>query len=71
MNTVFRNVQLCLMAAIFTGIMLPAFAQYGVKNEQWNHYAGDHGSTRYSPTTQINRKNFDSLEVARIGPERL
>lgn len=41
-----------------------ASAQYGAPGEDWPHYAGDHGSTKYSPLDQINAKNFGKLEVA-------
>ncbi len=30
----------------------------------WPHYGGDAGGLRYSPLTQINRHNIDSLEIA-------
>jgi quinoprotein glucose dehydrogenase len=41
-----------------------AFAQSGAKNGEWTSYAGDLGSTRYSPLDQINAGNFNQLEVA-------
>ena len=39
-------------------------AQSGTKNGEWRSYAGDVGSTRYSPLDQINASNFSKLEVA-------
>jgi quinoprotein glucose dehydrogenase len=39
-------------------------AQSGAKNGEWRSYAGDTGSTRYSPLDQINAANFNKLEVA-------
>ena len=39
-------------------------AQSGAKNGEWRSYAGDTGSTRYSPLDQINASNFNTLEVA-------
>jgi len=30
----------------------------------WPHYGADAGGTRFSPLTQINRDNVDSLRVA-------
>jgi quinoprotein glucose dehydrogenase len=39
-------------------------AQSGAKNGEWRSYAGDAGSTRYSPLDQINASNFSKLEVA-------
>src|SRR4029450_5348121 len=38
-------------------------AQAGAKNGEWRSYAGDVGSTRYSPLDQINASNFSKLEV--------
>ncbi len=42
----------------------PALAQHGATNGEWRHYAGDQGSTKYSPLDQINAENFADLEVA-------
>src|SRR5215468_1843239 len=39
-------------------------AQSGAKNGEWRSYAGDTGSTRYSPLDQINAGNFSKLEIA-------
>jgi quinoprotein glucose dehydrogenase len=39
-------------------------AQSGAKNGEWRSYAGDTGSTRYSPLEQINASNFNKLEIA-------
>lgn len=39
-------------------------AQHGATNGEWRSWAGDTGSTRYSPLDQINATNFNSLEVA-------
>ena len=39
-------------------------AQSGAKNGEWRSYAGDTGSTRYSPLDQINAANFNTLEIA-------
>ena len=44
-------------------ISAPAWAQYGAKANEWRHYAGDHGSTKYSPADQIDKENFNELEV--------
>jgi quinoprotein glucose dehydrogenase len=51
---------LCLLAAGPT----PLTAQSGAKNGEWRSYAGDVGSTRFSPLDQINASNFNKLEVA-------
>jgi quinoprotein glucose dehydrogenase len=45
-------------------ITRPAPAQSGAKNGEWTSYAGELGSTRYSPLDQINAGNFNQLEVA-------
>lgn len=41
-----------------------ASAQYGATDGLWSSYAGDAGSTKYSPLDQINADNFDQLELA-------
>ncbi len=62
---------LCVLAAA-----MPAMAQYGTKNGEWQNYGGDQGSTRYAPLDQINASNFNKLEVAwrfktdYLGPRR-
>ena len=40
------------------------YAQYGAPGSDWPHYAGDHGSTKYSPLDQIHSGNFDQVQVA-------
>jgi quinoprotein glucose dehydrogenase len=50
----------CLLLAGSTSIA----GQGGAKNGDWRSYAGDTGSTRYSPLDQINASNFNNLEVA-------
>ena len=39
-------------------------AQSGARNGEWRSYAGDVGSTRYSPLDQIDAANFSKLEIA-------
>src|SRR4051812_11845338 len=39
-------------------------AQYGTKNGEWTAYGGESGSTRYAPLDQINKDNFNKLEIA-------
>ena len=47
----------CLAAA-------PAEAQYGAPaGGEWRSYAGDSGSTKYSPLDQITAENFANIEV--------
>ena len=38
--------------------------QSGAKNGEWTTYGGDLASTRYAPLDQINKDNFNTLEVA-------
>src|SRR6476661_6585521 len=38
--------------------------QTGAPNGEWRTYGGDLGNTRYAPLDQINRNNFNKLEVA-------
>ncbi len=45
-------------------IGLPVSAQRGTEGGEWPHYAGDSGSTKYSPLEQIDRDNFEDLEIA-------
>ncbi len=53
-------VTLCVIVAATTG----AVAQSGARNGEWRTYGGDLGNTRYAPLDQINRDNFNDLEVA-------
>ena len=39
-------------------------AQYGAAGGEWRSYAGDNGSTKYSPLDQIDAGNFDDLRIA-------
>ena len=41
-----------------------ALAQYGATDGEWRSYAGDPGSTKYSPLDQIDATNFGELHVA-------
>lgn len=41
-----------------------ASGQAGARDGEWRTYAGDLGSTRYSPLDQINASNFNALEIA-------
>ena len=53
-------VTLCVIVAATTG----AVAQSGARNGEWRTYGGDLGNTRYAPLDQINRDNFNDLEIA-------
>jgi len=48
----------CLSAAI------PSAAQSGTKDGEWRFYAGDSGSTKYSPLDQISKENVRDLHIA-------
>ncbi|SVA04626.1 uncharacterized protein METZ01_LOCUS57480, partial [marine metagenome] len=43
---------------------LSALAQLGSTNGEWPSYASDAGSTKYTSLSQINRRNFENLEIA-------
>jgi len=52
------------MLAVVAGVSAqPAWGQYGAKNGDWPHYAGDQGSTKYSDLDLINAENFEDIEV--------
>ena len=53
-----------LLASLLAIISLPASAQKGAANGEWRTYGGDLASTRYAPLDQINKGNFNQLEVA-------
>ena len=59
--------RLAALAALLTVALAAGpslVAQQGAKNGEWRSWAGDTGSTRYSPLDQINAANFSTLEVA-------
>ncbi len=56
-----RRLTISIAALLFAS---SGFAQTGAKNGQWTTYGGDLGNTRYAPLDQINKINFDKLEVA-------
>jgi quinoprotein glucose dehydrogenase len=47
----------------------PLSGQYGTRNGEWRSYAGEPGSTKYSPLDQINRSNVAQLKVAWRRPQ--
>lgn len=61
-----RKLLLSLLPLISCTLLLnvSARAQSGAKNGEWRSYAGDLGSTRYSPLDQIDAANFNKLEIA-------
>ena len=46
------------------GLLAQSSAQAGAQKGEWRHYGNDLANTRYSPLDQINRDNFNKLEVA-------
>ncbi len=54
---------LCILTLVLLA-SVPLLGQRGAANGEWRAWAGDLGSTRYSPLDQINAQNFSSLEVA-------
>ncbi len=55
-----RKLLLSLLPLISCTLLLnvSAHAQSGAKNGEWRSYAGDLGSTRYSPLDQINAQQL-------------
>ena len=53
-----------IVVVIGLGAPQPAAAQYGAVDGEWRSYAGDAGSTKYSPLDQIDAGNFDDLRIA-------
>ena len=63
-----RGVRCCVVPAIvLTGLAattVSVFGQGDRDSHEWRTYGGDFASTRYSPLDQIDRDNFNDLEVA-------
>ncbi|MDK1020077.1 MAG: pyrroloquinoline quinone-dependent dehydrogenase [Candidatus Hydrogenedentes bacterium] len=55
---------LSIAAAFLLCAANQAPAQQGALNGEWRSFGGDPGNTKYSPLDQINRDNFQDLEVA-------
>ena len=58
--TIPKTIMLAALVGLIAGT---AQGQYGAPGEDWPHYAGDQGSTKYSPLDQIDAENFKDLEV--------
>jgi len=57
---------LCRVSAVLIALIFltsAAVAQTGAGDGQWRHYGGDHRATKYTPLDQINRDNFQDLEI--------
>jgi quinoprotein glucose dehydrogenase len=52
------------IAAVFFLLASIASAQHGAPNGEWPSFGGDLGNTKYAPLDQIDRDNFQDLEVA-------
>jgi quinoprotein glucose dehydrogenase len=59
-----RIVRFLPVALLLVWSTAPVFGQYGAKNGEWRAYAGEPGSTKYSPLDQINKENAKTLRVA-------
>jgi quinoprotein glucose dehydrogenase len=59
-----RATRALLAAGLSLAATSAAFAQSGARHGEWRTYGGDLGNTRYAPLDQINRDNFNDLEVA-------
>jgi len=53
-----------LAGLLVVGAVVSISAQYGTKNGEWRSYAGEPGSTKYSPLDQINKENAKNLRIA-------
>ncbi len=58
------SLRLAFLSFVIASLTLPASAQTGAKNGEWNTYGGDLGNTRYAPLNQINASNFNKLQIA-------
>jgi len=62
-----RRTSIWLLIGLLLIVAIPLVAQFGAKNGEWRAYAGEEGSTRYSPLDQITVQNVASLtEVCRL-----
>jgi len=55
---------LVVAAALVAASASQVAGQYGAKNGEWRAYAGEPGSTKYSPLDQINKDNAKNLRIA-------
>ncbi len=63
MNLRTRCRTFCLVAIVMV-MAVPLSAQHGAPaSGEWPTYGGDLGGTKYSPLDQIDRDNFDRLEI--------
>src|SRR3954453_22482205 len=57
-------IRLILLVALVASSTVRLAGQYGTKNGEWRAYAGEPGSTKYSPLDQINKDNAKTLRIA-------
>ena len=51
------------LAGLLVVTVVSLAAQYGTTNGEWRSYAGEPGSTKYSPLDQINKDNVKNLRI--------
>ena len=60
-----RETFVCVGCVLIAGLATPTISgQLGAPKGEWRHYAGDSGSSKYAPLTQINKDNAGKLKVA-------
>src|SRR5215831_8537532 len=62
-RTNMRRAFVCFSISLIAAVV-PLSGQSGAPNGEWRTYGGDPGNTRYAPLDQINKDNFNKLEVA-------
>ena len=58
------SVGLAPIVCLLLWATMPIAGQMGAKNGEWRAYAGEPGSTKYSPLDQINKENAKNLRIA-------
>jgi len=56
--------RLLVITVVFLASGARITGQHGTRNGEWRAYAGEPGSTKYSPLDQINRDNAGTLRIA-------
>src|SRR3954469_24459305 len=66
MSRIMRRLPLVLLISACLSAVVALHGQQAAKQQgaEWTTYGGDLASTRYSPLDQINKDNFNKLEVA-------
>lgn len=63
MGAIRRGSQMAALVVVAWLVVNPVSAQHGATGGEWRSYAGDFGSTKYSPLDQITAENVDDLEM--------